>query len=264
MKITNANSMKRNMVSILLIAAAIMPAPAIGAALTVSLITQELVNFNSPNCLSGIEGNTTGTGYSSLLGGTSLKANDCIIPQQDDFSFAGKITLTMSNGDALFADYSGLLSPTSYLPIYTFTNSSFTIMGGTGSFSKASGSGTLQGGENIQTGLGLMYAAGTLSNYKKDKDKKDKDNPSSRQTLSLVSSSLSSSEPHTTTIANLDSSFHPNRLTLGQYFFQDQSPQALAENPLPESASLGLVGIGLVSLAVIRRRKLSNSIRRNL
>lgn len=251
MKIMNANLMKCSMVSVLLITSASVPATAISAALKISLVTHELVNFNSPNCLSGIEGSTTGTGYSPFLGSTSLEANDCITPSQDDFSFAGKITLTMSSGDALFADYSGLLSPTSYLPIYTFTNSSFKITGGTGIFLKASGSGTLQGGENILTGQGLMYAKGTLSSFKKDKDKKDKDNS--------VSSDLDSSVPNAAAITVLNNNFISSGLTLGQYFFHEQNAQVPAENALPESTSLSLLGIGLISLAVIRRRKLENS-----
>ncbi|MGH8685730.1 MAG: PEP-CTERM sorting domain-containing protein [Nitrosospira sp.] len=256
MKIANLNFVKRNVASVLLTTSLMMSitaaTDAMSAPLTVNAIIEEETGFR-PGCASQLGGTITGTGTSSLLGRVSLEGNDCITPMGTFFSFEGKMTFTVSSGDEIFADYYGLFTPTSYPSIFTFTNSFFDITGGTGNFLHADGGGKLLGGEDISTGWGVLRATGTIVDFIRDQDHKGKskdheDRDKDRNTgLNDIS-----------TIAGLDNSLLPNRQTLGDFFSQDQNGQLLAVNALPESGSLALLGIGLATLMVIRRRKLAN------
>lgn len=241
-----------NVVSALLSTFAIIPisskAAIISAPLTISGITQEQVGPRA-NCSSGFGGTTIGTGISSLLGRVSLEANDCIAPAGNSFSFLGTMVFTMSSGDEFFADYGGYFTPTIFPSIFTLTNSFFKITGGTGNFLNASGGGTLLGGENIKTGLGLMQATGTISNFKNSNDSSEP---------KVAYQRIAGAEDNSiAAIAELNTSLIPGSITtLGDYFYQDQSGRILAVNTLPESGSWSLVGIGFACLAVMRRRKL--------
>ncbi|HEY6044941.1 MAG TPA: PEP-CTERM sorting domain-containing protein, partial [Nitrosospira sp.] len=206
----------------------------------------------TPRCATPLEGTITGNGTSPLLGKVSFEAHDCITPAGTSLSFIGKMVFTMLSGDELFADYGGSFTPTSYPSVYTLTKSSFTITGGTGSFLNAKGGGTLQGVEKIDpsllTGLGLMQATGTISNFKTSKDYSEP--KTAFQSIAAATDPLAA-------IAELNTSLtSSSTTTLGHYFHQDQSESLLAVNPLPESSSWALVGIGLAGLAIMRRRKL--------
>jgi len=164
------------------------------------------------------------------------------------FSFDGKMVLTLSSGDEIFADYHGLFIPTSYPAIYAISNSSLSIHGGTGNFKDAKGSGMLLGGEDLQSGWGAMQISGNISNFKTSKDYSEP-----KTAYQLISGTAT--DP-VSTIAELNNSLISSPSTgLGDYFHQDQRGALLAENTLPESSSWALLGVGLASLAATRRRR---------
>lgn len=252
MKIANLNFVKHNVASVLLTASAIMSVTAATEAMsvpfTVNAIIHEETGFK-PGCASQFGGTITGSGTSSLFGRVSVEGNDCITPQENHFSFEGTMTFTVSGGDEIFADYYGLFTPTSVPSIFAFTNSFFDITGGTGNFLHADGGGRLLGGEDISSGWGVLRTTGTISNFTRDQDHKGKGKDKDSGTgLNNVSG-----------INGLNSSLFPGKQTLGDYFYQDQNGRLLAINALPESGSLALLGIGLASLVVIRRRHQGNS-----
>lgn len=117
----------------------------------------------APPYLAGI---TTGTGTASHLGAVTLVSSDCITPGPNTFTFNnGHLTLTAANGDELRATYNGSLQPIPGAPPFSLYSISGTITfsGGTGRFTSASGSGYLQGTENIQTGQGQFNVTASLS-----------------------------------------------------------------------------------------------------
>lgn len=266
MKIADLNFVKHNVASILLTASALVSliaaTEAASTPFTVNAIIHEETGFK-PGCTSQFGGTITGTGTSSLLGRVSVEGNDCITPQEKGFSFEGTMTFTVSGGDEIFADYHGLFTPTSIPSIFAFTNSFFDITGGTGNFLHADGGGRLLGGEDISSGWGVLRTTGTITDFirdrdhkgknkdndREDNDRKDKDNKDSGTGLNNVSM-----------VAGPDSGLFPGGQTLGDYFYQDQKGRLLAINALPESGSLALLGIGLASLMVIRRRQRANSV----
>jgi hypothetical protein len=254
MKTINPASTSRTLASILLAVSAIAPLAvsrdAESAALSVaSIIHETILPSSDPNCGSPetghFNGNIAGTGISSLLGQVSISGKDCITAFPEGyFSFAGKMTFGTASG-SIFADYEGLFTPTNYPSIFSFSDSSFTITGGTGSFQKAKGSGIFVGGENIGTGNGLLLITGNISGHKKLK-------PSGIHLGSLTTALDGSFD--SAAITRLDPVPLSSGMTLGQYLI-GQNPQVLADTPLPEPASLALLGIGLASFALVRRRK---------
>ncbi|SCX46541.1 hypothetical protein [Nitrosospira sp. Nsp1] len=157
---------KRTITSVIAIAGLTLPLTALAGPTNVplkaSVVTQEKMGLN-PDCPSGFGGTTTGTGKSTHMGKVSIAASDCITPMGNHYAFIGKLTITAANGDKLSGDYSGSLIPTDTAPAYSFSNATFQITGGTGRFSKASGSVELQGNQDIKTGKGKMEADGTIS-----------------------------------------------------------------------------------------------------
>ncbi|WP_139176621.1 PEP-CTERM sorting domain-containing protein [Nitrosospira multiformis] len=203
--------------------AALAPISGAEAALfTVNAAIQEQLGIQDD--LGGCFGGTiTGSGISSF-GAISLAAKDCITPADGFFGFEGKMTFTLFGGDEIFADYSGWFIPTSLPSIFTLKDSSFEITGGTGRFQNAKGDGSLYGTEFISfsqdppRGWGFIQATGDISGLQKSK----KGAESGLELLDLANPSGEGA--------------------------------IVAINELPESGSLALLGIGLASLAFVRRK----------
>lgn len=159
--------MKRNLVLLMLPAAFLAQSAAADPAwvnkpLTISTTFQEQTGPNA-RC-AGPAGTITATGTASELGPIALIGTHCIEPRQQSFLFTqGKAFVTTRNGDRLEATYSGTLIPTGDGPNFVFGSGTFQIVGGTGCFKHASGGGSIQGKENIQTGQGAAQYDGTLS-----------------------------------------------------------------------------------------------------
>ncbi|WP_213539737.1 hypothetical protein [Nitrosospira sp. NRS527] len=160
------SSLKRTITSVIAVAGLTLPLIALAGPtnvpLKISVVTQEKTGLN-PDCPSRFGGTTTGTGKSTHMGKVSIAASDCITPMDNHYAFIGKLTITTANGDKLSGDYSGSLIPTDTIPVYSFSNATFQITGGTGRFSEANGSVELQGSQDIKTGNGKMEADGTIS-----------------------------------------------------------------------------------------------------
>ncbi|HET8701087.1 MAG TPA: hypothetical protein VFL97_05425 [Nitrococcus sp.] len=156
---------KRNVISTILLTVMIFPASTLAGQdrpLKISLMTQEQVEF-SPDCPSKFGGTTTGTGKSTHLGKVSFTATDCITPMGDHFTFKGKFTVAAANGDKLTGNYGGSFVPINAGPMYSLSDATFDITGGTGRFAQATGSAKLQGKQNTKTGKGILKADGIIS-----------------------------------------------------------------------------------------------------
>ena len=76
-------------------------------------------------------------------------------------SFSSKqLVLTVANGDQIFATYSGTLTIEGTFGVIT---GGYQIVGGTGTFSQATGAGTVEGVEDLSTGKGQVQLTGTIS-----------------------------------------------------------------------------------------------------
>ena len=127
-----------------------------------SLGTQEQVGY-APSCPSQFGGTITGSGKGTHLGVISLLAKDCITPMQNYFISIGNLTITAANGDTISGHYSGSFIPTDNPSIYMYDNFTMQITGGTGRFTGAAGSGTLEGTSNIITGQGVIESTMSIS-----------------------------------------------------------------------------------------------------
>ncbi|SCX57016.1 hypothetical protein [Nitrosospira sp. Nsp1] len=250
MKTVSSNLIKYLVVSALAITSVVAPLAAESALLSISAITHEQTGYR-PNCASGFGGTTTGAGISSLVGAVSFAGSDCITPAATSFSFIGEMVFTVWGGDELFANYSGSFTPTAYPSIFSLTDSTFKITGGTGNFSGATGGGTLRGIQNIANGIGLIQLTGQVADFNKDENKS--------QPLFFYQRASDDPDDLAMIYTSSDDSLFPGSITLGDYFYQDQNGQLLAINALPASGSLSLLAIGLLSFIVMRRRKISNS-----
>ena len=109
-------------------------------------------------------GDISGTGAGTHLGKVTLESTDCIIPLNPSLTafvfFSNEVVLTVSNGDQIFAAYKGTL--TAEGPVGVIIGG-YQITGGTGRFRNATGTGALQGTENMITREGQIQLNGILS-----------------------------------------------------------------------------------------------------
>jgi hypothetical protein len=115
-------------------------------------------------CPSKLGGTLAGQGDSALLGRVAFIATDCITPAGPLFNFSdGRFIVVTTSGDQIFANYSGQFVPTGDGTKYVFSGATFQVTGGNGRYAKASGGGTLSGGEDIATGAGTLKLSGQIS-----------------------------------------------------------------------------------------------------
>ena len=147
----------------LLLASAGAFAETVTKPLTVTATIQETPG-PSLTCPSRFGGVITGGGDSDVLGRVVLIATDCITPVGSLYNFSnGKMVVVTTSGDQLYANYSGQFVPTGVGANYVFSGATFQISGGTGVYKKATGGGTLSGGEDMTTGSGTAKLTGTIS-----------------------------------------------------------------------------------------------------
>ena len=114
------------------------------------------------SCPSQFGGTLAGTGDSPQLGRVVFLADDCITPVPPLFNFTGRFIVTNLRGEQIYANYSGQFVPTGEGTKYVFSGATFQVTGGTGKYAKASGGGTLTGGEDIVTGFGNLKLSGQV------------------------------------------------------------------------------------------------------
>jgi hypothetical protein len=130
--------------------------------LNLSGVLQE-VPGPSARCPSNFGGNIAGYGNSDLFGRVVFLSSDCITPNGVNFTFSdGHFMITTMSGDLVFANYSGQFVATGVGTNYVFSNATFQITGGTGKYARASGVGTISGGEDMATGKGTIQLTGRV------------------------------------------------------------------------------------------------------
>lgn len=118
----------------------------------------------SLRCPSKFGGTILGHGDSAVTGKVVFLSSDCITPSGSSFIFSdGKFIILTTTGDQIFANYSGQFVPTGVGTNFVFNGATYQITGGTGSFKKASGGGTLSGGEDMATGQGTLQLSGSIT-----------------------------------------------------------------------------------------------------
>lgn len=107
----------------------------------------------------GLPSRLIATGVGTHLGklSTVLLGTTCTVTAPGVVAFTGTATHTTANGDQLFADFAGTLSPG------VLTLSSITFTGGTGRFENATGTGSGGGPADIVTGAGAFEITGLIS-----------------------------------------------------------------------------------------------------
>jgi len=163
----NKMSLRLAVTSVLLAASAgAMAASTVNVPIEINGVLQEIPGVNL-RCPSKFGGTIIGRGEGAVTGPVAFVANDCITQSSTSYTFsAGKMIIIGIAGDQIFADYSGQFVPTGEGTKFVFNGATFQVTGGTGKFAKASGGGTLTGGEDMATGAGTIRLAGTIS-YKK-------------------------------------------------------------------------------------------------
>lgn len=137
--------------------------PATTKPIEVNGVFQEQIGPSS-RCPSKMGGTLAGHGDSTLLGRVAFIATDCIMPAGPLFNFSnGRFIIVTTSGDQIFANYSGQFVPTGEGTKFVFSGATFQVTGGNGRYAKASGGGTMSGGEDIATGTGSINLSGQIS-----------------------------------------------------------------------------------------------------
>jgi hypothetical protein len=123
-------------------------------------ISESIQPIGSGPCF--LVGDISGTGVATHLGKLTLVSRDCINPiSETAFSFfSNQLVLTVANGDQIFAAYCGTFTIEGTVGVIT---GGYQITGGTGRYAEATGAGTVQGTEDLNTGKGAIQLVGTIS-----------------------------------------------------------------------------------------------------
>jgi hypothetical protein len=111
-------------------------------------------------------GTISGTGQATHMGKVSITSRDCItFMSATTFTFGStELVLIAANGDKISATYTGTFEIEDGVGVITGT---YTITGGSGRFSGATGRGTVQGLETLNPttfqGQGQVQLTGTIS-----------------------------------------------------------------------------------------------------
>lgn len=138
--------------------------------LKIGIAFTETLALSSDGICPVFEGRISGTGYSTDLGAVSVQATDCFVPTDasgTNFMFMTKpgtvVSLKTASGDILYGTYQGTATGQPF-PIEALSGT-VTFAGGTGRFAKASGTGTLEGVENIgsEPATGVIVISGKVT-----------------------------------------------------------------------------------------------------
>lgn len=132
-------------------------------ALEVSGVFNEKVG-PAPQCASKLGGQLAGHGVTVEGTPVAFVGGDCFAQNGTTFTFSnGKFILLYPNGDQIFADYSGQFVPTGVGTAYVMNGGTFTITGGSGTYTRALGGGYLSGTEDLSNGAGTIVLSGRIS-----------------------------------------------------------------------------------------------------
>jgi len=136
--------------------------PTVTRALEVKGVFTEKVG-PAPQCASNLGGKLAGHGETAEGTPVAFVGGDCFAQSGTTFTFSnGKFILLYPNGDQIFANYSGQFVPTGAGTTYVMNGGTFTITGGSGTYSRALGGGYLSGTEDLSNGAGTIELSGRV------------------------------------------------------------------------------------------------------
>lgn len=142
--------------------------PASTTPIDITGVYQERVG-PAARCPSKFGGTIAGHGQSTLMGPVAFIGTDCITQQGYLYNFSqGRFIVVTASGDQIFADYSGQFVPTGNGMNFVFSGATFQITGGNGQFVRATGGGTLDGTQDMATGLGTLKLTGRIRHGGRD------------------------------------------------------------------------------------------------
>jgi hypothetical protein len=136
--------------------------PTVAKPLVVNGVFSEKIG-PEPQCTSTLGGKLAGHGETAEGTPVAFVGGDCFSQSGTTFTFSnGKFILLYPNGDQIFANYGGQFVPTGAGTAYVMNGGTFTITGGSGTYSHALGGGYLSGTEDLSNGAGTIGLTGVV------------------------------------------------------------------------------------------------------